>query len=112
MPFKRLLYHLNFAEARQENGYVIGVRLNPGSNATGDIHSGNLQHSSQILMVDPIECLELMQIDQRGFIVIFYTHYDRAEQTQIALNCSSLQSTTLFMSQEEYGNWPKTLFCV
>lgn len=55
-------------------------------------------------MVDPIEQLGLIRIDQRCFIVVFYTLYDLAEQVNITLNCSSLHSTNLLQSQQNLGN--------
>lgn len=52
------------------------------------IESVGLQDSCQVLMVVLIECLELIQIDQRGLFVVFYAFYDRANQIPVALNYS------------------------
>ncbi|CAE1227674.1 unnamed protein product [Acanthosepion pharaonis] len=66
--------------------------------------SSGLQDCSKVAMVNPIKCLGLIQIDQRGFFVVFYTLYDRADQMQVALNCSAPHRTSLLRSQQRLGN--------
>lgn len=66
--------------------------------------SSGLQNSCQILLVGPVECLELIQIDQHSFVVVSYALFDRADQMKVKLDVSALDSTNLIRSQQNRGN--------
>ena len=64
------------------------------------LESGGLQNRRQELVVHPIEGLGLIQIDQRGLVVVFYPLYDLANQVQVVLDRSSLHSVVLLRSNQ------------